>query len=162
MWGDRGSCNELKAAAERHIRQEECMTELLTEQQAAGLLHMSVKGLQGWRSRGGGPPFCKVGRCVRYRLEDLQAFVLAALRTSTSDPGPTRADQLGIRVGPMRVTTRRAQTPASSSGPPHPGSQGEVRRVPTPRRHRFPPIRCRTRILFFHQSVDGSKPRPAR
>ena len=64
------------------------MTALLTEQEAASLLKVTVKAVQGWRYRGGGPRFVKVGRCVRYRLEDLQAFVLAALRTSTSDPGP--------------------------------------------------------------------------
>ena len=64
------------------------MTTLLTEQEAAALLHVTVKAVQGWRYRGGGPRFVKIGSCVRYRLEDLQAFVLAALRTSTSDPGP--------------------------------------------------------------------------
>ena len=64
------------------------MTALLTEQDAATLLKVTVKAVQGWRYRGGGPRFVKVGRCVRYRLEDLQAFVLAALRTSTSDLGP--------------------------------------------------------------------------
>ena len=64
------------------------MTALLTEQEAAALLHVTVKAVQGWRYRGNGPRFVKVNRLVRYRLEDLQAFVLAALRTSTSDPGP--------------------------------------------------------------------------
>ena len=64
------------------------MTTLLTEREAAALLHVTVKAVQGWRYRGNGPRFVKVGRCVRYRLEDLQAFVQAALRTSTSDPGP--------------------------------------------------------------------------
>ena len=64
------------------------MTPLLDEKQAAALLRMTSKGLQSWRYRGGGPRFVKAGRSVRYRLEDLQAFVLAALRSSTSDPGP--------------------------------------------------------------------------
>ncbi len=64
------------------------MTELLTEQQVAALLHVKVKGLQAWRSRGGGPPFIKLGRCVRYRLEDLDAFLTASRRASTSDHGP--------------------------------------------------------------------------
>jgi hypothetical protein len=64
------------------------MTELLDEKQAAALLRVTTKGLQGWRYRGNGPRYCKVGRLVRYRLEDLQLFVQAALRTSTSDPGP--------------------------------------------------------------------------
>ena len=64
------------------------MTPLLDEKQAAALLRVTTKALQGWRYRGGGPRFVKAGRCVRYRLEDLQGFVQAALRTSTSDPGP--------------------------------------------------------------------------
>ena len=64
------------------------MTPLLDEKQAAALLRLSTKSLQGWRYKGGGPRFVKAGRTVRYRLEDLQTFVLAALRSSTSDPGP--------------------------------------------------------------------------
>ena len=61
---------------------------LLTEDEVAALLQVTVKAVQGWRYRGGGPRFVKVGRCVRYRREDLQGFVQAALRSSTSDPGP--------------------------------------------------------------------------
>lgn len=62
--------------------------DVLTEKETAALLRISVKGLQSWRYRGNGPKFLKLGRAVRYRRADLQAFVLAALRTSTSDPGP--------------------------------------------------------------------------
>ena len=63
------------------------MIELLTEHQVAQLLHVKVKALQAWRSRGGGPPFIKLGRCVRYRLEDLEVFLTASRRASTSDHG---------------------------------------------------------------------------
>jgi Helix-turn-helix domain len=63
------------------------MKELLTEREAAKVLHLSTKSLQGWRYRGGGPRFVKLGRSVRYAMSDLESFVLAALRTSTSDPG---------------------------------------------------------------------------
>ncbi len=66
------------------------MTELLTEQQVAELLQVKIKGLQAGRSRGGGPPFVKLGRCVRYRLEDLEAFLTASRRASTADPGRTQ------------------------------------------------------------------------
>lgn len=31
--------------------------------------------LQHWRSRGGGPPFIKVGHYVRYRLADVNAWL---------------------------------------------------------------------------------------
>ena len=74
------------------------MTELLTEQQAARLLHMSVKCLQGWRSRGGGPPFLKLGLSVRYAVPALEAFVQEAERRSTSDPGPGKSPRSGIQV----------------------------------------------------------------
>lgn len=63
------------------------MRELLTERHVAGVLRVSVKALQAWRLRGGGPPFIKLGRCVRYRLEDLEAFIASARRHSTSDRG---------------------------------------------------------------------------
>ena len=44
----------------REIAQERhSMLELRTEQQAAALLKISVKTLQGWRSRGGGPTVCQ-------------------------------------------------------------------------------------------------------
>lgn len=47
---------------------------LLTEKQAAPVLGVSVPTLQGWRFRGVGPKYRKLGRAVRYAMEDLQAF----------------------------------------------------------------------------------------
>jgi hypothetical protein len=91
------------------------MTQLLDEQQAAALLHVSIKSLQAWRSRGGGPRFVKVNRLVRYRTEDLQTFVLAALRTSTSDPGPALPGRPGSRVESVRETPGQARTPVPST-----------------------------------------------
>ena len=96
------------------------MTRLLTEQDAAALLKMSVKSLQGWRYRGAGPRFVKAGRSVRYRPEDLQTFVLAALRTSTSDPGANGQARSRIRVEPFLEKTGRtlSRMEAASSIPP--------------------------------------------
>ena len=62
--------------------------DVLNEKEMAALLRISIKSLQGWRYKGNGPKFLKLGRCVRYRRGDLQDFVLKALRSSTSDPGP--------------------------------------------------------------------------
>lgn len=138
------------------------LTTLFTEQDTAALFKVTKKGLQGWRYRGGGPPFVKVGRCVRYRLEDLQAFVLAALRTSTSDPGPALPDRPGIRVAPSRDTMGRGRTPVSSASPPQARSLGEFRRVPTRRRHSLPRGRVRIRVVLPNQQVSESAPRPAR
>ena len=62
---------------------------LLTETQAAQVLSLSVRTLQSWRLRGGGPRFVRVSsRCVRYRNSDLAEFIDARTVASTSDPGP--------------------------------------------------------------------------
>lgn len=50
---------------------------LLTEQSAAQVLGCSVGLMRKWRLFGEGPAFCKIGRLVRYRAEDLAAFVAA-------------------------------------------------------------------------------------
>ena len=83
------------------------MTQLMDEKQAAALLNVSVKTLQARRSRGGGPRFVKLGRSVRYAMADLEAFVLAAVRTSTSDPGVLPPRQSRIRVEPLLEKTGR-------------------------------------------------------
>lgn len=67
--------------------------DLLTEKQAAARLNVQPKTLQNWRWRGEGPQFVKLagGKLVRYRVRDLEAFIDAGLRRSTSDPGGERA-----------------------------------------------------------------------
>ncbi len=62
--------------------------QLLTETEAAKVLGFSVRTLQGWRCRGGGPRFVRISRgCIRYRREDLDGWVVSRLRWSTSDDG---------------------------------------------------------------------------
>ena len=94
------------------------MSTLMTEQEAGSILRVTVKTLQGWRYRGGGPPFVKVGRCVRYRLEDLQAFVLGAVRTSTSDPGSNQKSPSQIRVERLLEKTGRSLGTVEPTDPP--------------------------------------------
>jgi len=60
---------------------------ILTEKQAAEYAGFSVRTLQGWRVRGGGPQYSKIGRSIRYRQCDLDAFIEANLTTSTSEAG---------------------------------------------------------------------------
>ena len=61
---------------------------ILTEGQAAEFLNLKKKTLQAWRVRGGGPPFLKLGRAVRYRISDLENFLNERVHESTSDQGP--------------------------------------------------------------------------
>ena len=66
---------------------------LLTTREAADLLGLSPRTLQGYRYRGApdpGLPFVKFGQSVRYRRRDVLAFVDARTRSSTSDDGSAR------------------------------------------------------------------------
>ena len=62
-------------------------TRLLNEHEAAEALGLKVATLRRWRWAGRGPPFFKIGNAVRYAAEDIDAFIQAARRTSTSDAG---------------------------------------------------------------------------
>lgn len=55
---------------------------LKTTPQAADALGVSRRTLETWRFTGTGPTFVKVGRAVRYRPEDLEAFLRPARSTS--------------------------------------------------------------------------------
>ncbi|WP_233417173.1 helix-turn-helix transcriptional regulator [Halovulum marinum] len=60
---------------------------LVDEREAASILCYSVRALQNWRHRGGGPRFVKVSsRSVRYRRTDLAAWVEERLVSHTSQP----------------------------------------------------------------------------
>jgi len=54
---------------------------LLTETEVAELYEVTKPCLRRWRHEGRGLPFVKVGRLVRYRQEDVEAFVSANLQT---------------------------------------------------------------------------------
>ena len=49
---------------------------LLSEKQAADFFDLTPRALQNWRTKGGGPPYVRVGhRTVRYRMSDLEAWL---------------------------------------------------------------------------------------
>jgi excisionase family DNA binding protein len=47
------------------------------ERYAAAYLGVSVETLRTWRQKKRGPRYRKLGRCVRYSLADLEAFIEA-------------------------------------------------------------------------------------
>jgi hypothetical protein len=57
----------------------------LNEKQLAERWGVSIRTLQATRVKGGGVPFVRIGRSVRYRLEDVLAYEQARLRTNTSE-----------------------------------------------------------------------------
>lgn len=62
--------------------------QLLTTNQAAVYLSLSKAFLERDRWAGAKVPFIKIGsRAVRYRINDLEAYVQSRMRLSTSDEG---------------------------------------------------------------------------
>lgn len=58
---------------------------LITERDAAYFLGYTMRALQNWRLRGGGPAFVKVSkRSIRYRRRDLLTWVESKLAEHTS------------------------------------------------------------------------------
>ena len=68
---------------------------LLTESELAARIRIAVATLRRWRWSGGGPPFVRVGRCVRYDAADVRAWLGGRTRRSTSDDGPTSTSNGG-------------------------------------------------------------------
>jgi predicted DNA-binding transcriptional regulator AlpA len=59
---------------------------LLDQREVAQILKISVRTLERHRVDGTGPRFFLVGRQVRYREADLEAWISRSVQSSTSDP----------------------------------------------------------------------------
>ena len=66
------------------------MFTLLTEEEVARQLRVSLASLRRWRLERRGPQFIKVGSLVRYRLDEIEAW-LAALPTGGAGRAETHA-----------------------------------------------------------------------
>lgn len=55
-----------------------------TEQAAEYLGGLKPNTIEGWRVRGEGPRYLKIGRLVRYRIDDLDAYIESRARTATT------------------------------------------------------------------------------
>ncbi len=64
-------------------------TDRLRTPEAAAYVGLAAKTLEKLRWSGGGPAYFKLGKTVIYERSDLDAWLEANRRTSTSDPGPT-------------------------------------------------------------------------
>lgn len=69
-------------ASEAH---QDHLDRLINENEAAQFLGYTVRALQNWRVRGGGPRFVRVSsRSIRYRRRDLIKWAEQRLLSSTS------------------------------------------------------------------------------
>lgn len=58
---------------------------LLTQKDAARLLGLSVRTLERHRHAGTGPAYVRLGHLIRYRQNDVAAWLEGNLRNSTSE-----------------------------------------------------------------------------
>jgi hypothetical protein len=66
-------------------RDPDYLDRLVNENEAATFIGYTIRALQGWRVKGGGPKFVKVSaRSIRYRRRDLIEWAESLLKTSTS------------------------------------------------------------------------------
>lgn len=64
----------------------ETTPKLLNEAEAAELLGFSVRCMQNWRFRGGGPSYVRVSkRAIRYRQSDLEKWIEERVVLNTAD-----------------------------------------------------------------------------
>ena len=67
-------------------RDPDYLDRFIDENEAAIFIGYSVRALQGWRFKGGGPRFIKVSsRSIRYRRRELIEWAESRLRASTSE-----------------------------------------------------------------------------
>jgi len=92
----------------------------------------------------------KLGRCVRYAGPDLEAFVLAALPISTSDPGAAPAGRTPIRVEALFEKTACALGRAQAARPPRP--RNRAKRLA--RRHGVSQTGAASGTLLHNQSSE--------
>jgi len=107
---------------------------LINEQEAANFLGYSVRALQNWRLRGGGPEYVRVSRrSVRYRRRELIRWAEGKLEAHTSErelpedqtpgaqPTTAAADAQAVRQParqPAPVTREAASGPGKAKPAP--------------------------------------------
>ena len=94
---------------------------LINEQEAASFLGFSVRALQNWRLRGGGPEYVRVSRrSVRYRRRDLVRWAderLEAHTSASSLQSAPEADEIGEAAPEEPAVTEQRPTDDAASSP---------------------------------------------
>jgi hypothetical protein len=67
-------------------RDPDYLDRMINENEAASFIGYTIRALQGWRVKGGGPMFVRVSaRSIRYRRRDLIEWAEVRLKCSTSE-----------------------------------------------------------------------------
>jgi predicted DNA-binding transcriptional regulator AlpA len=84
---------------------------VLTADQAAKVVGLAPSTLAKLRLNGNGPPYCKLGRRVVYRREDLEAWLETRIARHTSD----------AEARLPKTLTGRQRPSGDKASAPHPG-----------------------------------------
>jgi excisionase family DNA binding protein len=88
--------------------------ELLDQRDIAKLFKASERTVERWRESGGGPPYFRIGRLIRYNRTDFEAWLVAQLHHTKSDAVET------VVFGTNRLdmySRDRVPSKASPAGP---------------------------------------------
>ena len=76
---------DTKNVGAKEMKMQHEILRVMTEKQAADYVQLTPRCFQAYRYKGGGPQYVRISsRCVRYRLEDLEAWLADRLASSTS------------------------------------------------------------------------------
>lgn len=79
----REAVREAVAQALAATQQPQPEREYFNTEEASAYLGLSKFQLEIWRSQGGGPPYIKLSRLVRYKKSDLDAWMAARRQSHT-------------------------------------------------------------------------------
>ena len=91
------------------------MSATLTEKELAARWKLTIRTLQGWRSKGIGPRYVRLGkRSIYYRLEDVEAYEKANV---AGNPRPPEGWDLTVKraAGALDVLAQQAKTPKAQA-----------------------------------------------
>jgi hypothetical protein len=88
--------------------------DLLSTDEAAAHCHLAASTLEKLRVKGGGPPYYKLGKRVLYSRPDLDTWIAARRRLSTSNSGQDEhcRPPSGAR---RRASRRRPRAPGAAA-----------------------------------------------
>jgi hypothetical protein len=85
---------------------------ILTPTEAAQYLRVAVGTLANWRWRGTGPTYVQYGHRVRYRVSDLDAWLVCQVKGSRPTPlPPPPTPRAAILALPPRTRRRGSRAP---------------------------------------------------
>jgi excisionase family DNA binding protein len=84
------------------------MQPLLTQDEAAELLKLSVRTMERLRTSGRGPKFMRLGNSIRYRIDHVEAWLASRLRGSTSEGlAASVVSHREVRTGARTIRARK-------------------------------------------------------